>query len=186
VRGPDGTLRSSRPLPIGGDWKSFIRVHKGRTQISAPIRMPADPAVGFAGFPAVAKVTRPMVRDTKLLQIEQGRWAAVGLDPGAVVRHGPQLGVDGGCGSSLRSRGTGRLCGRRSVRAPPGEVRRCHRPASPRARSLGDRRRERGGVMSTLVLAHIGHWTTSLAFFGPVVLLPLGLYGAAVMERRRS
>jgi len=40
--------------------------------------------------------------------------------------------------------------------------------------------------MSPLVLAHIGHWTTSLAFFGPVVLLPLGLYAAAVMERRRS
>jgi hypothetical protein len=27
-----------------------------------------------------------------------------------------------------------------------------------------------------VVLAHIGHWTTSLAFFGPVLVLPLALY----------
>lgn len=40
--------------------------------------------------------------------------------------------------------------------------------------------------MSTLVLAHIGHWTTSLAFFGPVILLPLGLYAALLIERRRA
>ena len=26
------------------------------------------------------------------------------------------------------------------------------------------------------VFAHIGHWTTSLAFFAPVVVLPLGLF----------
>lgn len=28
----------------------------------------------------------------------------------------------------------------------------------------------------TLVLAHFGHWSSSLAFFGPVLVLPLGLY----------
>lgn len=39
--------------------------------------------------------------------------------------------------------------------------------------------------MSTLVLAHIGHWTTPLAFFGPVVVLPAGLYAIALVERRR-
>jgi hypothetical protein len=26
------------------------------------------------------------------------------------------------------------------------------------------------------ILAHLGHWTTSLAFFGPVLVLPLALY----------
>lgn len=40
--------------------------------------------------------------------------------------------------------------------------------------------------MSTLVLAHIGHWTTSLAFFGPVIVLPLGLYAWLLLERRRA
>ena len=28
----------------------------------------------------------------------------------------------------------------------------------------------------TLVLAHAGHWYTAAVFFGPVVLLPLGLW----------
>jgi hypothetical protein len=30
--------------------------------------------------------------------------------------------------------------------------------------------------VSMFVLAHVGHWTTSLAFFGPVLILPLALY----------
>jgi hypothetical protein len=28
----------------------------------------------------------------------------------------------------------------------------------------------------TTVFAHFGHWSTSLAFFAPVIVLPLGLY----------
>ena len=71
VRQPDGTLRSSRPVPIGGSWKSFVRIHKGRTQVSVPVRMPGDAAIGFAGYPAEGQVTRQMVRDAELLQIER-------------------------------------------------------------------------------------------------------------------
>lgn len=71
VRQGDGTLVASEPVPVGGDWKSFVRIHKERVQVAAPVRMPADPAVQFAGFPAEAQVTRPLVRDTKLLQIER-------------------------------------------------------------------------------------------------------------------
>lgn len=71
VRRADGTLGSSRPVPIGGTWKTFVRVHKGRTQISAPIRMPADPPLRFEGFPARPEVTRTMQADTKLMQIER-------------------------------------------------------------------------------------------------------------------
>lgn len=73
VRQADGSLRSSRPVPIGSTWKSFVRVHKGRTQISVPIRMPVDAPLGFAGFaaPTDGAVTRPMQRDTQLLQIER-------------------------------------------------------------------------------------------------------------------
>ncbi len=71
IRRADGSLRSERPVPIGGKWKSFVRFHKGRVLAAAPIRMPADRAVGFAGFPAEPQVTRPLQRDTKLLQIER-------------------------------------------------------------------------------------------------------------------
>lgn len=73
IRQADGSLRSSRPVPIGSTWKSFVRIHKGRTQISVPIRMPSDAPLGFAGFaaPIDGPVTRSMQRDTKLLQIER-------------------------------------------------------------------------------------------------------------------
>jgi hypothetical protein len=67
----DGSLRSAGPVPVGGEWKTFVRIHKGRTQLAAPVRMPADPGVEFAGFPARPRVTRAMARDSKLLQIER-------------------------------------------------------------------------------------------------------------------
>ncbi len=71
IRQADGTLRSSRPVPIGGTWKSFARFHKGRTMLSAPIRMPADTALDFGGFAAEPVATRAMVKDTRILQIER-------------------------------------------------------------------------------------------------------------------
>ena len=40
--------------------------------------------------------------------------------------------------------------------------------------------------MTAPVLAHIGHWAMSLAFFGPVILLPPGLYIVTLLERRRG
>lgn len=40
--------------------------------------------------------------------------------------------------------------------------------------------------MSTLVLAHLGHWTTALAFIGPVVLLPLAFWAAAAASKREG
>lgn len=39
-------------------------------------------------------------------------------------------------------------------------------------------------MSAALLLAHAGHWATSLAFFGPVLVLPLALYVAARMGRR--
>ncbi len=70
----DGTLRSTAPLPVGGDWKSLVRVHKGHTMLSVPVRLPRDEAIDFAGVGAPAAgapVTRTMTEDTKLLQLER-------------------------------------------------------------------------------------------------------------------
>lgn len=71
VSSGDGVLRSDGPVPIGGGWKTFVRVHDGRTLVAAAVRMPADDALGFEGFPAEPTVERPLVADTELLQIEQ-------------------------------------------------------------------------------------------------------------------
>lgn len=70
VRQADGSLLSSRPVPIGDRWKTIVRVHKGRDMVATPIRMPADPGIGYAGVPAETSVTRELVRDTELMQLE--------------------------------------------------------------------------------------------------------------------
>ena len=72
VRQPDGSWRTTEPVPVSGTWKSFVRVHRGRLMLGAPVRMPGDPAIDFAGFPAPApRATREMVFDQELLQIER-------------------------------------------------------------------------------------------------------------------
>jgi hypothetical protein len=71
VRQPDGSYTSTRPVPVTGTWKSFVRLQKDRTMLAAPIRMAPDPAIAFKGFPAAADVTRPMVADRALMQIER-------------------------------------------------------------------------------------------------------------------
>ncbi len=35
-----------------------------------------------------------------------------------------------------------------------------------------------------LVLAHAGHWATAAAFFGPVIVLPLGLWAVALRSAK--
>lgn len=40
--------------------------------------------------------------------------------------------------------------------------------------------------MTLLVLAHLAHWATTAAFFGPVLVLPLFLYVIALRQRRRD
>jgi hypothetical protein len=79
TRRGDGAWHATKPVPVGGRWKTFVRLHAGRTMLTAPVRMPPDPAIAFAGFPARPRVTRPMVADTELLQIERRRDAPMFL-----------------------------------------------------------------------------------------------------------
>lgn len=78
-RQADGTFRSTKPVPISGKWKAFLRIHKGRDILASPIRMGADPAIGFAGFPAQKQGTRPMVFDQDLMQVERKKDAPMAL-----------------------------------------------------------------------------------------------------------
>jgi hypothetical protein len=71
VRQPDGSFASTTPVPVTGTWKSFVRLQTGRTMLAVPVRMAPDPAISFAGFPARGEVTRPMVADRALMQIER-------------------------------------------------------------------------------------------------------------------
>ena len=67
-----GTYRTTRPIPLGGGWKALVRVQRGRAVVGAPIALPADPAipVGAVAAPRVPQ-TRPLVRDTRILQRER-------------------------------------------------------------------------------------------------------------------
>ena len=47
-----GVYRTTKPLPIGGDWKTMIRLHKGYALTALPIYLPADPAIPVGGVPA--------------------------------------------------------------------------------------------------------------------------------------
>ena len=62
-----GVYRTTQPIPVHGDWKALIRVHQGRTMISAPIFLPEDPAIPAEGVPAEASFTREFVLGQKLL-----------------------------------------------------------------------------------------------------------------------
>lgn len=46
------TWRSPVPVPIGGEWKSLLRIADGSAMRGAPIRMPADPFVDARAIPA--------------------------------------------------------------------------------------------------------------------------------------
>ncbi|TML06729.1 MAG: hypothetical protein E6G41_06170 [Actinobacteria bacterium] len=68
-----GTWRTTKALPLTGDWKTMLRVHKGRSLLSAGVYLRADPAIPFKGFRAANGSTQTMVYDQHFLQLERKR-----------------------------------------------------------------------------------------------------------------
>jgi hypothetical protein len=66
-----GTYETTKPIPLSGDWKTLVRLHKGDHLSAVPIYLPADSAIPVAGVPAPTRFTRPVVSDHKILQREQ-------------------------------------------------------------------------------------------------------------------
>ena len=66
-----GVYKSNSPIPLYGNWKTTLRLHKDDAVQGAPIYFPADPAIPAPAIPAPATFTRSFVRDKKLLQREQ-------------------------------------------------------------------------------------------------------------------
>jgi hypothetical protein len=66
-----GVYRTTAPIPVYGDWKTTLRVHRNREVIAVPIYMPRDTAIPAPEIPAKAQFTRPFVDDKKLLQREK-------------------------------------------------------------------------------------------------------------------
>jgi hypothetical protein len=65
-----GVYRSTKPLPLHGDYKALIRMHAGSSLTGLPLYAPADAAIPVAGVPAPRAFVRPFTSDHKLLQRE--------------------------------------------------------------------------------------------------------------------
>ena len=66
----EGVYETTKPIPVNGDWKALLRVHKGDAILGAPIYLPDDPAIPAKGVPAKAQFTRPLTADHHILQRE--------------------------------------------------------------------------------------------------------------------
>ena len=65
-----GVFQSTVPLPVHGEWKTMIRMHKGNAILGLPIYAPEDKAIPVPRVPAPASFTRPFLSDRELLQRE--------------------------------------------------------------------------------------------------------------------
>src|SRR5205085_10719350 len=66
-----GTCQTTKPVPVSGQWKSTIRLHRGDQILGLPLYMPEDKAIPAKGIPAQPSMTRQFVKDKKNLQREQ-------------------------------------------------------------------------------------------------------------------
>jgi hypothetical protein len=69
-RAPGGSWRTTRPVPLDGDWKTVLRLQRDRAVLGSPVRLPADPAIPAGAVPARATVERAFLPDRTLLQRE--------------------------------------------------------------------------------------------------------------------
>jgi hypothetical protein len=72
-----GRYRTTEPVPVSGDWKTLLRLHRDDWIAAVPIYLPEDPAIPAEEIPASRTFERPFVSDRQLLQRE-----AVGGSPG--------------------------------------------------------------------------------------------------------
>jgi hypothetical protein len=68
--GPN-TWASTSPVPIGGNWKTLLRVQDGRMLTAVPVYLPADPPLGAKEVPAESQFTRDFVPEIEILQRER-------------------------------------------------------------------------------------------------------------------
>lgn len=65
------TWESTKGVPIGGNWKTLLRVQDGRMLTAVPIYLPADAPLNVKEVPTPAAFTRTFVPEIKILQRER-------------------------------------------------------------------------------------------------------------------
>ena len=66
-----GVYRTTEPMPVYGNWKTTLRLHKGSAIVGLPVFLPEDKAIPAKEVPAEATMTRDFVLDKENLQREQ-------------------------------------------------------------------------------------------------------------------
>jgi hypothetical protein len=66
----EGVYRTTTALPVHGEWKALLRLHRGRSLTALPIFMPEDPGIPAEEIPAEDTFTRSFVPDKEILQRE--------------------------------------------------------------------------------------------------------------------
>jgi hypothetical protein len=86
TRRPNGSYQTTQPIPVYGEWKTTIRLHRAHEILGLPIHMPTDPEIPWApGVAAKHHFTRSFVNDHQLLQREQKPGVASWLRTAAPV-----------------------------------------------------------------------------------------------------
>jgi hypothetical protein len=65
-----GEWRTTEPIPVHGEWKALLRLHKDRMLAALPIFLPRDDGIPADEVPAPSSFTRPFVSDKSILQRE--------------------------------------------------------------------------------------------------------------------
>ena len=68
--GKPGVYETSDPVPVTGNWKTMLRLHKGASMVAIPVWMPADAEIDANEVPAVDK-TAPFLTESRFLLREQ-------------------------------------------------------------------------------------------------------------------
>jgi hypothetical protein len=74
-----GVYRTTEPVPVHGDWKATIRLHKDAAVQGLAIFFKGDPAIPAPEIPAPPVFTREFITDKMLLQREQKPGVPEGL-----------------------------------------------------------------------------------------------------------
>jgi hypothetical protein len=81
----EGVYRTTKPVPLYGNWKTTLRLHKDSAVLGAPVYFPEDPAIPAPAVEAPATFARPFQEDKKLLQREQKQDVSSFLTVGAYL-----------------------------------------------------------------------------------------------------
>ena len=65
-----GVYRTTKPIPVHGNWKALLRLHRGDSLEAVPIYLPRDSAIPAPELPARSSFTREFVPDKQILQRE--------------------------------------------------------------------------------------------------------------------